>query len=56
MSLSRDVGRLVGAIAQWVSLIGDQHDWVVIDDAGHSVAWEKPQVFNAAVLAFLRQH
>jgi pimeloyl-ACP methyl ester carboxylesterase len=32
------------------------HDWVVIDDAGHSVAWEKPDAFNAAVLRFLRQH
>jgi pimeloyl-ACP methyl ester carboxylesterase len=32
------------------------HDWVVIDDAGHSVAWEKPDQFNAAVLRFLRKH
>ena len=32
------------------------HDWVVIDDAGHSVAWEKPEQFNAAVLEFLRRH
>ncbi|WP_158924869.1 alpha/beta fold hydrolase [Acidisphaera sp. S103] len=30
------------------------HEWVVIDDAGHSVAWEKPEAFNAAVLRFLR--
>jgi pimeloyl-ACP methyl ester carboxylesterase len=33
-----------------------QHDWVVIEDAGHSVAWEKPDAFNAAVLRFLRAH
>jgi pimeloyl-ACP methyl ester carboxylesterase len=32
------------------------HDWVVIEDAGHSVAWEKPDAFNAAVLRFLRAH
>jgi pimeloyl-ACP methyl ester carboxylesterase len=32
------------------------HEWGVIDDAGHSIAWEKPQDFNAAVLAFLRKH
>jgi pimeloyl-ACP methyl ester carboxylesterase len=32
------------------------HNWVVIDDAGHSVAWEKPDAFNTAVLRFLRQH
>jgi pimeloyl-ACP methyl ester carboxylesterase len=31
-------------------------DWVVIDDAGHSVAWEKPDEFNAAVMQFLRRH
>lgn len=32
------------------------HDWVVIDDAGHSVAWEKPDEFNAAVVDFLHKH
>jgi pimeloyl-ACP methyl ester carboxylesterase len=32
------------------------HDWVVIDDAGHSVSWERPDAFNAAVLNFLRRH
>jgi pimeloyl-ACP methyl ester carboxylesterase len=33
-----------------------RHDWKVIDDAGHSVAWEKPEEFNATVLGFLRKH
>jgi pimeloyl-ACP methyl ester carboxylesterase len=37
----------------WASHI-KHHEWVVIDDAGHSVAWEKPEAFNAAVLRFLR--
>ena len=32
------------------------HDWVVINDAGHSVAWEKPKAFNAAVLRFIHRH
>jgi pimeloyl-ACP methyl ester carboxylesterase len=32
------------------------HEWAVIDDAGHSVAWEKPDAFNAVVLRFLRKH
>ncbi len=32
------------------------HEWAVIDDAGHSVAWEKPAAFNGLVLAFLRRH
>jgi pimeloyl-ACP methyl ester carboxylesterase len=32
------------------------YERTVIDDAGHSVAWEKPEDFNAAVLGFLRKH
>ncbi len=32
------------------------HEWVVIDDAGHSIAWEKPDEFNGAVIDFLRKH
>jgi pimeloyl-ACP methyl ester carboxylesterase len=39
----------------WTSHIR-HHDWVVIEDAGHSVAWEQPDAFNAAVLRFLRKH
>jgi pimeloyl-ACP methyl ester carboxylesterase len=39
----------------WASHIR-HHEWVVIDDAGHSVAWERPEAFNAAVLGFLRKH
>jgi pimeloyl-ACP methyl ester carboxylesterase len=29
---------------------------VVIDGAGHSTYWEQPELFNRAVLAFLRKH
>jgi pimeloyl-ACP methyl ester carboxylesterase len=32
------------------------HEWVVIDDAGHAVAWERPGPFNAAVIRFMRKH
>jgi pimeloyl-ACP methyl ester carboxylesterase len=32
------------------------HEWTVIDDSGHSIAWEKPEAFNAAVLGFIRKH
>jgi pimeloyl-ACP methyl ester carboxylesterase len=39
----------------WASHIR-HHEWVVIDDAGHSVAWERPEAFNAAVLRFLGKH
>jgi pimeloyl-ACP methyl ester carboxylesterase len=32
------------------------HDWVLIPEAGHAVAWEQPDAFNQAVVVFLRQH
>ncbi len=31
-------------------------EFVVVPDAGHSAYWEDPDVFNRAVLAFLRKH
>jgi pimeloyl-ACP methyl ester carboxylesterase len=31
-------------------------DWLLIPEAGHSVAWEQPEAFNQGVLAFLRKH
>jgi pimeloyl-ACP methyl ester carboxylesterase len=30
-------------------------EYVIVDNAGHSIYWERPQVFNATVLAFLRR-
>ncbi len=32
------------------------YDWALIPEAGHSVAWEQPEAFNQAVIAFLRKH
>ena len=32
------------------------HEWATIHDAGHAVAWERPDEFNAIVLDFLRRH
>jgi pimeloyl-ACP methyl ester carboxylesterase len=29
------------------------HEWAVVDEAGHSIAWEKPDEFNALVLGYL---
>jgi len=29
------------------------HEWAVVGDAGHAVAWERPEVFNEKVLEFL---
>ena len=31
-------------------------DWALIPEAAHAVAWEQPDAFNQAVLAFLRKH
>jgi pimeloyl-ACP methyl ester carboxylesterase len=31
-------------------------EFAVISDAGHSVSWEQPDAFNAAVLQFLKRH
>ena len=29
---------------------------VIAPEAGHSVYWEQPQLFNRSVLAFIRKH
>jgi pimeloyl-ACP methyl ester carboxylesterase len=31
-------------------------EWSIIPETGHSSYWENPELFNAAVLAFLRKH
>jgi pimeloyl-ACP methyl ester carboxylesterase len=32
------------------------HEWAVVADAGHSIAWEQPDLFNETILAFIRRH
>jgi pimeloyl-ACP methyl ester carboxylesterase len=32
------------------------HEWAVIHDAGHAMAWEQPGAFNDKVLDFLQRH
>lgn len=32
------------------------HEWAVIHDAGHAMAWEQPGTFNDIVLDFFRRH
>ena len=32
------------------------HEWAMIHDAGHAMAWEQPGAFNDKVLEFLRRH
>jgi pimeloyl-ACP methyl ester carboxylesterase len=44
------------AVRLWAKHLKINYDWALIPEAGHSVAWEQPQAFNAAVLGFLRKH
>jgi pimeloyl-ACP methyl ester carboxylesterase len=32
------------------------HEWAIIHDVGHAMAWEQPGTFNDIVLDFLRRH
>lgn len=44
------------AIRLWAKHLKEPYDWLLITEAGHSVTWEQPEVFDQAVLAFLRKH
>jgi pimeloyl-ACP methyl ester carboxylesterase len=33
-----------------------KHEWVVVPDAGHAVAWERPEIFNEKVIDFVRRY
>ena len=50
-----DLTSPTGAIRLWARHLKD-HEWVLITEAGHSIAWEQPEAFNRAVLDFLRRH
>ena len=39
----------------WARHLKD-HEWAVIHDAGHAMAWEQPGAFNDMVLDFLARH
>jgi pimeloyl-ACP methyl ester carboxylesterase len=45
-----------GAVRLWANHLKVPYEWALIPEAGHSVAWEQPEAFNQAVLAFLRKH
>jgi pimeloyl-ACP methyl ester carboxylesterase len=32
------------------------HEWAVVPDAGHAIAWEQPDIFNQKVLEFIKRH
>jgi pimeloyl-ACP methyl ester carboxylesterase len=44
-----------GAVRLWARHLKG-HEFVLIPEAGHAVAWEQPEAFNAAVIAFLKKH
>ena len=32
------------------------HEWAVVTDSGHAMAWEQPEIFNEKVLEFIKRH
>jgi pimeloyl-ACP methyl ester carboxylesterase len=32
------------------------HEWTIVPDSGHAIAWEHPDVFNEKVLEFVKRH
>jgi pimeloyl-ACP methyl ester carboxylesterase len=44
-----------GLMKAWAPFLKNA-EWAMVPDAGHSVAWERPQVFNANVIRFLKGH
>jgi len=42
-------------IRMWAAHL-KHHEWAVIPDAGHAMAWERPGAFNDVVLDFLARH
>jgi pimeloyl-ACP methyl ester carboxylesterase len=39
----------------WAAHLKD-HEWADVPDAGHAMAWERPEVFNELVLGFVGRH
>jgi pimeloyl-ACP methyl ester carboxylesterase len=39
----------------WAAYVKN-HEWAVMQDAGHAMAWEQPDTFNKIVLDFLSRH
>ena len=42
-----------GLMWMWANHVKDAQ-WAVVPAAGHAIAWEKPEVFNANLLRFLK--
>ena len=42
-------------MAIWAAHV-QKHEWVVVPDAGHAVTWERPELFNEKVIAFVGRY
>ena len=42
-----------GLMRQWSAHL-QNGEWASVPDAGHSIAWEQPEIFNRSVLQFLQ--
>jgi pimeloyl-ACP methyl ester carboxylesterase len=42
-------------MAIWAARVKD-HEWAVVPDAGHAMTWERPDVFNEMVIAFVGRY
>jgi pimeloyl-ACP methyl ester carboxylesterase len=34
----------------------EHHEWAMVPDSGHAIAWEHPDIFNENVLTFVKRH
>lgn len=39
----------------WVGHVAN-HEWAMVPESGHSIAWEKPDEFNALLVKFMAKH
>ena len=44
-----------GLMRVWAAYIKN-HEWAEVPDAGHAVAWERPDILNEKVLGFIGRH
>ena len=44
-----------GLMRLWAAHLPN-HEWAIVQDAGHAVAWERPDAFNELVLEFIARH
>jgi pimeloyl-ACP methyl ester carboxylesterase len=45
-----------GSIRLWSRHLTVEHDFLVMPEAGHVLVWEQPEVFNPALISFLKKH